>query len=190
MTTQVTHEVRAGRPLPDFGHLFEQYRYRATRYAYRLMGQPADADELVAIAFAKILDIMRRGLGPDDDNFWPYLVVTLRHCAASLHRQRRLEKLTDDEALIEIATSVSRSDQLAEAASELAANHREMVMVRAFRRLPKHYRLVLLLTEVEQLPLAVVGFLMNLSANGAAALAYRARKRLRELYRLEEKGVH
>jgi DNA-directed RNA polymerase specialized sigma24 family protein len=69
MTSQLTDQVRAG-SLADFGPLFERYRWRATDYARRLMSQPTDADEVVADAFERVLDIMRRGLGPDDDGFW------------------------------------------------------------------------------------------------------------------------
>jgi DNA-directed RNA polymerase specialized sigma24 family protein len=106
----------------------------------------------------------------------------MRHRAYDMHRRRRVERLTDELALAEIATST----ELTSVAAELAANLSETVLIRAFRRLPENYRLVLLLTEIEQQPPAVTGPILGMSANAASALAYRARLRLRELYRLED----
>lgn len=177
---QLTDRVRAG-SLPDYGYLFEKYRYQALHYAHSLVSQPADADELVAIAFEKVLDIMRRGLGPDDDGFWSYLVVTLRHCAWSLERERKCERLDDHDFLEQVASS----DELAAVADEQFVNGYETALIRAFKRLPSNYRLVLLLAEVERQPLIHIAPLFKLSANAVGALAYRARGRLRELYQQE-----
>jgi hypothetical protein len=56
------------------------------------------------------------------------------------------------------------------------------VVARAFRTLPERWQAALWYTEVESLTPAQIAPLLGLSANGVAALAYRAREGLREAY--------
>jgi hypothetical protein len=79
------------------------------------------------------------------------LIVTLRRCAWSLQRERKLEQLGDDGFVANLASA----DALAAAATEQVASHDETALVRAFTRLPNNYRLVLLLAEVEESPVNV-----------------------------------
>ncbi|TMR00402.1 hypothetical protein ETD83_16710, partial [Actinomadura soli] len=56
------------------------------------------------------------------------------------------------------------------------------MIARAFRSLPGRWRTVLWHTEVERAKPAEIAPLLGLTANGAAALAYRAREGLRQAY--------
>mgnify|MGYP003351145264 FL=1 len=54
--------VRGG-DIDAYGQLFERHRGAAVAFAGRLAG-PRHADDLVAEAFAKVLDALQRDLGP------------------------------------------------------------------------------------------------------------------------------
>jgi DNA-directed RNA polymerase specialized sigma24 family protein len=109
------------------------------------------------------------------------LVVTLKHCASKFWRRQAHERLADEKVLVQVAGS----DELAAIAAEQTANGSQLSLMRAFKRLPSNYKVILLLTAVDGQPPVLVGPILGLSPNAASALAYRARGRLRELYQLE-----
>jgi hypothetical protein len=62
------------------------------------------------------------------------------------------------------------------------ADFEHSVVVVAYRSLPERWQAILWYTEIEKRTPAEVAPLLGLSANGAAALAYRARSALRVAY--------
>ena len=64
----------------------------------------------------------------------------------------------------------------------MSTGWRASYAARAFARLPERWRAVLWHTEVEGESPAQVAPLLGLTPNGVAALAYRARERLRQMY--------
>jgi RNA polymerase sigma factor (sigma-70 family) len=164
-------QVRAGRA-DAYAQLYQRHVASARALARQLTGRTAEADDLVAEAFTKLLATLLGGGGPDAA-FRAYLLTTLRHAFHDrLRRDRRLE-LTDD--MTRYDTGVPWEDPaVSELESRLAAN--------AFAGLPERWRLVLWCTEVEQRSPAEVAFSLGLSPNGVAALAYRAREALRRAY--------
>src|SRR5712671_3075467 len=80
-----------GGDLDSFGVLYSRHLGAAQRLARQLVRSPAEADDLVAEAFAKVLDSLRGGGGPDSA-FRAYLLTTLRNLRYDrLRRDRRLE---------------------------------------------------------------------------------------------------
>ena len=129
-------------------------------------------DDLVAEAFAKVLDTLRAGGGPDIA-FRAYLLTTLRNTLYDrVRRDRRLE-LSDD---------MTRHDPGEPWVDTAVADLETTMAARAFARLPERWQTVLWHTEVEQETPAQVAPVLGLSANGVAALAYRAREGLRQAY--------
>ena len=155
-----------------YDQLYRRHAGPARSLARRLTGSPADADDLVAEAFLTVLAALRAGRGPDAA-FRAYLFTTLRNARwSAARRDSRVRPVAD---LGRLDPGVPWTDPVvAELESALAA--------RAFGRLPERWRTVLWHTAVEQTRPADVAASLGLSANGVAALAYRAREGLRQAY--------
>ena len=162
--------VRAG-DVDAYRVLFIRHVAAALRTARRLT-DPLRAEDLCAEAFARILDLLRRGAGPRGD-FRGYLVITVRTIHLNNLRGERHERLMDDVALGRLSRAVPPEHEHPE----------DLTAVRhALDRLPDRWREVLEWTVVDQVPAAELGRRLGIAANAAAALAYRARRGLREAY--------
>src|SRR5690349_11329585 len=82
-----------------YGDLFARHHHAAERMARQLV--PAnDADDLASDAFAKVLDALRNGGGPDV-SFRAYLLTTVRRVHVDRIRAGRKVTSTDDIAAYE-----------------------------------------------------------------------------------------
>jgi len=167
--------VRAG-DSAAMGTLYERHAGAALRVARQYVDSSSDADDVVADSFAAVLGALQRGNGPQEA-FRAYLFTVVRRVAAVRRDQGRRVQPTDDVATLEAGTA------LAPTAAEPALEGFERgVVAQAFHSLPERWQAVLWHTEVEGKQPAEVAPLLGLSANGAAALAYRAREGLRQAY--------
>jgi RNA polymerase sigma factor (sigma-70 family) len=163
--------VRAG-GTEAYGLLYRRHSGSALALARHLTGSWPEADDLVAESFAKVLDVLRGGGGPDAA-FRAYLLTTVRHTLYDrVRRDRRLE-LSDD---------MTRHDPGVPWEDTAVAGLESALAARAFTKLPERWQTVLWHTEVEQESPAEVAPLLGLTPNGVAALAYRAREGLRQAY--------
>ncbi|MEU7524391.1 sigma-70 family RNA polymerase sigma factor [Saccharothrix sp. NPDC042600] len=167
-----------------FGTLYRQHREAAYRLARQLVRSAADADDLVSATFMKVLVVLRRGGGPDLDGcFRSYLLTVLRHTAYDKCREGRAVVLTDDVATVAPqATAVPFQDTVVDRLEQSFA-------VKAFSRLPVGWRTVLRYTEIDGRTPADLATVLGLTANGVAALSYRAREGLRRAYVQQHVGV-
>ncbi|WP_053718896.1 sigma-70 family RNA polymerase sigma factor [Saccharothrix sp. NRRL B-16348] len=171
---ELIDSVRAG-DTDAYGQLYERHVSAAYNLARQLARSSAEADDLVSDAFAKVLDTLRAGRGPDSA-FRAYLLTALRHTAYDKTRRDRKLELADDVAEVAPeATSVPFKD------TAVAGLERSMA-ARAFARLPERWQTVLWHTEIEGQSPAEVAPLLGLTANGVSALAYRAREGLKQAY--------
>jgi RNA polymerase sigma factor (sigma-70 family) len=152
-----------------FTELYVRHHAAARRLAttYRRSGDP---DDLVNEAFERVLGALRRGAGPTEA-FRAYLFVTLRRLAAN-HIAR-----THDEPVEEVPEPV------------LAVEHSppmdpadRQIVLQAYESLSERSQAVLWHTTVEGRPPRELAGILGMSANAAAALAYRAREKLRQAY--------
>ncbi len=162
--------VRAG-DARAYDELFVRHRDIAVRYAGRI-ADPGRAEDLCAEAFAKIFDLLQRGLGPDVA-FRAYLLTTVRTSHLNTIRARSREELVPDHEAIARQVPVvddpdNRFDQ--------AAIHD------AFAQLPRRWRAALWLTTVEGLSNEEAGEHLGIKPNAVASLAFRARAGLRQAY--------
>jgi RNA polymerase sigma factor (sigma-70 family) len=163
--------VRAG-DLEAYGELFGRHHHAAVRMARQLV--PAnDADDLASDAFAKVLDALRGGGGPDI-SFRAYLLTTVRRVHVDRIRSGRKVQSTDDIASYERDPETFEDPTVTGFESGAAA--------KAFASLPERWQAVLWHTEVEGEKPAAIAPLLGLTANGVSALAYRAREGLRQAY--------
>jgi len=163
--------VRAG-DTDAYGSLYLRHVAAARRLAYSLARDRAEADDLVAETFVKVLASMCRGHGPHQA-FRAYLLTTLRHLRASRAGLEARLELTDD--LTRYETGEPFHDPTVAALDRSYA-------ARAFGKLPERWRRVLWHTEIEGGSPADIAHLLGLTPNGVAVLAHRARERLRQIY--------
>ncbi len=176
--SKLIEAVRGG-AVEEYGRLYERHVTAAYDVARRLARSAAEADDLVSEAFAKVLDALRVGGGPDSA-FRAYLLTTLRHTAYENARQGKKITLSDDVTAVVDGAAASvpfRDPVVVELDRTLA--------VRAFARLSERWQAVLWHTEIEGRPPAEVAPLFGLTPNGVSSLRCRARERLRQAYLVE-----
>jgi RNA polymerase sigma factor (sigma-70 family) len=167
-------EVRAGK-IESYGPLYERHTGAAHNLARQLARSSSEADDLVSEAFAKVLDTLRGGKGPDTA-FRAYLLTALRHTAYDRTRKERRVDLNED------MTDVAAEALTVPFSDTAVAGLERTMAAKAFARLPERWQAVLWHTEIEQQSPAEVAPLLGLTANGVSALAYRAREGLRQSY--------
>lgn len=166
-------QVRSG-DREAFGVLYERHA-GAARALARQYVSPADADDVVADAFSKLFEMLRRGAGPDA-GFRPYLYTVVRHRSFDVSRgAARTRPSTDDE--IESVVGRVASDE-----DPALAGFERSVVSKAYFDLPERWREVLWYVLVDDLKPAQVAPVLGLSPNGVSALLYRAKEALRAGY--------
>lgn len=158
--------------------LYERYVYPARRLAHHL-GQRDEADDVVSDAFAQILDLLRRGKGPDRA-FRAYLFTTIRNDSARRAQAGGRVILTDDETLIDrpVPFADGKLDEFEKSAIRAA-----------YESLPERWRTVLWQLDVEGHRASDLADVLDLRPNSVSALVYRARSGLRDAYLRQHIGV-
>ncbi|GGM46198.1 RNA polymerase sigma factor [Longimycelium tulufanense] len=163
--------VRAGRT-EAFSELYNRHRGPARCFAHQMCNSTAEADDVVSEAFAKVLEVLVAGSGPDS-NFRSYLLTTVRNVAYERYRRGSRMVYVDD--MEGVGRQTTHPD-------DTGTRLERSMAAKAFDRLPERWQAVLWHTEVEGRPAGEVAPLFGLTANGVAALAYRAREGLRQAY--------
>lgn len=169
--------VRTG-TIAAYGTLYERHVAAAYNLARQLARSSAEADDLVAEAFAKVLDTLRAGKGPDTA-FRAYLLTALRHTAYDKTRKDKRVDLNED--MSEVSGALGGALTVPFSDTAVAGLERTMA-AKAFAKLPERWQMVLWHTEIEEQSPADVAPLLGLTPNGVSALAYRAREGLRQAY--------
>ena len=155
-----------------FGELYRRHRPAAESTARWLLRSRAEADDVVADAFAGVLSAIRNGNGPRD-NFRSYLLAAVRNGC----RTRRRRFVTADVPRADAGTAPMFEDPERYVEADTVA--------RAFASLNPRWQQTLWLTEVEQRSPAEVAAVMNLAPNATAALTLRAREAFATAYLAE-----
>src|SRR5690348_9372982 len=162
--------VRGG-DVSAYGDLFARHREAATRLARQLVSN-SDADDLVSEAFAKVLNVLLAGGGPDVA-FRAYLLTAVRRLHVDKIRATNRAMPTDD---------LTPYDQGEAFNDTVLAGFEGGAAARAYASLPERWQLVLWHLEVEGQKPAEVAPLLGMTPNSVSALAYRAREGLRQAY--------
>ncbi len=163
--------VRAG-DRQAFGDLYSRHASAAAGLARQFARSSAEADDLVSEAFARVLDGLLEGKGPDTA-FRAYLFTTVRNTAYDRSRKDKRLQFTDD---------IESHDQPVELDDPVIADLENGLVGRAFAGLPERWQTVLWHVQVEGQSPAEVGVLMGMAPNAVSSLAFRAREGLREAY--------
>ncbi|MEI7055316.1 sigma-70 family RNA polymerase sigma factor [Nocardioides sp. CCNWLW239] len=149
-----------------FGGLWARHQDAGLRAA-RQISHRFDPEDLVQEAFTRVLSAIRGGKGPRDA-FRPYLYASIRAVSMNWTRDRAKEHTLEDLSS-QVDVDAMFEDVLLE----------QTVTGQAFKSLRPEWRTILWYTAVEGMSAREAGPLLGLSANAAAALAYRAREGLR-----------
>lgn len=153
-----------------FAELWERHARSGLRVA-RQFTSTLDADDLVSEAYTRIYQAILDGGGPQT-GFRPYLYTTIRNRASRWGGSNRDVHVDDIDAF--------EDERLPDDPSAVALDR--SLTVRAFRSLPDRWQAVLWYTEVEGMDPHEVAPILGISANGVAALSYRAREGLRSAW--------
>ncbi len=163
--------VRAG-DAEAFGTLRSRHESAARRLARHLVASPYEVDDVVAEAFAWVLDVTRRGGGPSN-SVRPYVLTVLRRvCYYRLTGQPTWQR-TDARPLPEPGEPFIEPS---------LAGIETAIIARAYLSLPERWRAVLWHAQVEQARPADVAPLLGVTRNGVVALNRRATDGLRQAY--------
>jgi RNA polymerase sigma-70 factor (ECF subfamily) len=148
----------------DFLALFEEHHLPLFRFAYRMTGSVADAEDIVQECFVELL---RPGCSYESGrtSIRTYLFGVVRN--QSLKRRRRSEHPPREEH--------ARSPE-----SELLRSEMEGVVARAVMGLPEAQREVLILAHYEQMALAEIAAVLDLEVGAVKSRLQRARAGLKE----------
>ncbi|MFE6738600.1 sigma-70 family RNA polymerase sigma factor [Streptomyces tubercidicus] len=155
-----------------YEELYSRHRKAAAAYARRFASCEVDIDDLVAEAFTNVLNVLRKGAGPNEF-FRAYLLRSIKHYACRNARQQQRTVLTD------MWDSLDLAEPLRDSATEAFDHH---AVSAAFKSLPERWQAVLWHSEVEGEAPTTIGRLLGLRPNSVSALAYRAREGLRIAY--------
>lgn len=152
-----------------FAELWRRHYRAGVRVAHQFT--TLDADDVVSEAFTRIFKAVQAGGGPTGA-FRPYLYTCIRNVASTWGAASR-DIAVDDLAQFEDPASLV--DPAADALDRT-------LTARAFRSLPERWQTVLWYTEVEGMDPHEVAPVLGMTANGVAALSYRAREGLRKAW--------
>ncbi|GLF96489.1 sigma-70 family RNA polymerase sigma factor [Streptomyces yaizuensis] len=181
---ELIQRMRAGDD-SAYAELFRRHSDAVRRYARTCCRDAHTADDLTAEVFARTLQAVRGGAGPEQA-VRAYLLTTVRRVAAGWARSTKREQLVEDFALF--AAEAARTPDAAQATTDLGAEVRAMreaersLAMQAFRSLPERWQAVLWHTTVEEESPSEVAPLFGLTANATAVLASRAREGLKQAY--------
>ncbi|MFC1434329.1 sigma-70 family RNA polymerase sigma factor [Streptacidiphilus sp. N1-3] len=176
--TALTAAVRAGDD-SAFEELYRRHADAVRRYARTCCRDAFTAEDLAGEVFARTLQALRAGKGPEFA-VRAYLLTAVRNIAATWSRSDRREQLVDDFTLFAatsaVVADVSTTDPGADAWAMAGVDH--SLVLRAFSKLEPSDQVLLWHTEVQQEPPREVAAIIGKTANATAVQAHRARDRL------------
>ena len=164
--TELIESARSG-DTSAFAELWRRH-YRSAARVARQFTSSIDADDLVSEAYARIFQRVLAGGGPTGA-FRPYLYTTIRNLASSWGA-------ASHDVQVDVIEEFE-DERIPDDPGSWALDR--TLTAKAFRSLPDRWQTVLWYTEVEGMDPHEVAPLMGLTANGVAALSYRAREGLR-----------
>jgi RNA polymerase sigma factor (sigma-70 family) len=168
---ELLERARAGAD-EAFAALYRRHHAAARWVAERWTRSPEDADDLVSQAFTAMFAALPR-LDPDRISFRSYLFACVRNGARDRARRARRVDMT---AGVDADALPADDDLLRNPGCA------DTLMDDALRTLPPRWQQVLWLTAVDNLPVGEIARRTSTEPAAVAAVAYRARKRLRAAY--------
>ncbi len=154
-----------------YAELVERYRDRLGRYAVRMLGNHADAEEALQDAFVRGFRSLGRCNDPERFGPWLFGILVNRCRTHGAQRARRDRMMIHDEGAMATASVAHSEDRDA---------WREEIQL-ALERLPDEQREAFLLKHVEELSYDEMHELTGASISALKMRVLRAREELRRL---------
>ena len=189
MTSEIT-DPPANDTSPTPEYVFREYAPRIYNIAKRLLSNDADAEDVTQDVLLQVVRKLDSFRGESALPTWLHRVTVnaaLAHREKRANRQKR-ETTAGDENILDVAAiaapshvklprpnAEARPDQIALASEQRA------VIENAIAQLPEGFREVYVLADVEGLPNAEIGEMLDLSVPAVKSRLHRARLRMRDL---------
>ena len=164
-----------------FAVLFRRYRPAIARYAGRLLGDDARAEDVVQEVFLSAL----RGIDGLDRpaGFKPWLYrIAHNACVDHMRRNRRAEEVSIDAAMLAPAEEFRLFRQAPSTHAALSQKEDFKNLREAFRGLPPSQSEVLVMRELEGLTYDEIATRMGITRASVESMLFRARQGLRDEY--------
>ena len=153
--------VSATRALDD---LYRSHASEVYRYAYAVLGNHADAEDVTQTTFVNALRALERGERPRKPSNW---LITITH---NIVRQRfRQQQARPSEVELDRDVAQAPAESNGPSMEEL---------VRALQRIPQSQREALVMRELEGRPYSEIAQILELSTSALETLLFRARRSL------------
>lgn len=163
--------TRAGEP-DAFGTLVGRYYDACWRFAYHMLGERADAEDVVQEAFLRAYLAIDRYDERDQFRGWLFRILTNQCHNALTSRGRRSKRFVQDAAAIEAAPAPPPG---------FAANVEDAALMRALAQLDPHQREALLLKYAQGLEYAEMSAMTGVGESALKMRVKRGSERLRGL---------
>jgi len=178
------------RDVAAFDRMYQDNVDRMYRFAQRLCGQEDDAKDLVQETFLNAFRGLKDFRGEAQPSTWLY-TIAVRACTRMRRRRKgEPERELSLEEFIPTSEGEFRLQIPTEGLSpEEALEHKQLRhnLLQAIQKLPKKYRLVLVLRDMEGLSAQEVGAIMGLNERAVKSRLHRARLFVRR--ELSAKGL-
>lgn len=154
-----------------FATIVARYRDRYARFALHMLGNPADAEDVLQDTFVRAYRSLGRCTDPSRFDSWLFSILINRCRTAGARRRRREEIVVRDDGALFLAAAEHPAEQAA---------WREEIR-RALAKLPADQREAFLLKYVEELSYEEMAELTGAGVSALKMRVKRACERLREL---------
>lgn len=184
-----------GRTTPDFvdrliarderayEELVRLHGPRMLAVAARYVSVPADAEDVLQDAFLDVVRSIARFRRASSLETWLHRIVVNRALMRLRSRRRRPETLLEESALEDGAASPWRAGAPASAHDVIVSREATSLVRMSVDRLPANQRSVLLLREVEELPLRTIASVLDVGVSTVKTRLHRGRQALQRALR-------
>ena len=165
--------LSAGELAEQFERLFVEFQSPILNYLYRLVGDPATAEDLSQEAFTRAWRARAQLAGVDNPRAWLYRIAT--NAARDALRRRRLL------GWLPLGGEAAHHPQLSHASHEDSSLESER-MRQALLQLSPDYRIPLVLYTCQECSVAEIAAALSLTPAAVKQRLVRARQQLREAY--------
>ena len=160
--------------------VFREYAPGIYNLARRMLGNDADAEDVTQDVLLQVVRKLDTFRGDARLSTWLHRVTVN---AALVHRQKRANRYKHEtsEPLETLARDAAVKRQTVAADEPVLAAEQHEVIERAARQLAEPFRVVYQFADVEGLPNAEIGAMLNLSVPAVKSRLHRARMRMRRL---------
>lgn len=162
-----------------FEEVFRIYHTRIYNYAYRLVGNAEDAQDLTQESFLKAYRALLHGAQPANLSAWLYRTAS-NTCLDVLRRHRLIHWQPLENLLAVLTAAGARSPEDEVLRSERQAE-RQTEVERVLAQLPPRYRMYLVLREREGFSYQEIASITGDSLDTVKVTLYRARERARQI---------